>query len=87
MPNEADLMIAVWGAVTRIFGEHGASKASLALISYNCDRKFAVVRVNLDMMNDVRAALATVTSIGGQGTAIHVLGVSGTIKALLRNLK
>ena len=82
MPIEKKFMDAVWGAVTQMFGEYGASMASLALISYDCEKKLAVIRVNLDMVNKMRAALATVTSIGGEAVAVHVIAVSGTIRAL-----
>ena len=80
-------MDAVWGSVTRVFGEYGASLASLALISYNAERKFAVLRANLVAVDNVRAALATITSLSGKVAAVHVLAVSGTIKALRENLE
>jgi RNase P/RNase MRP subunit POP5 len=87
VPAEREFMDAVWGAVTRLFGEYGASLASLALISYDCERKAAVLRTNLGVVDNVRAALASITSLGGKEAAVHVLAVSGTIKALRRNLE
>jgi RNase P/RNase MRP subunit POP5 len=85
VPSERDFIDTVWAAVTRLFGEYGASLTSLALISYDCDRKFAVIRANLQATDNVRAALATITSLGGKDAAVHVLAVSGTIKALHKN--
>lgn len=86
-PNEREFMDAVWGAVTRLFGEYGASLANLVLINYDCESKRAIIRTNLDTLNNVRAALATITSVGGKNAAFHVLAVSGTIKALSENLE
>jgi RNase P/RNase MRP subunit POP5 len=35
----------------------------------------------------VRASSATITSIAGKETSVHVLGVSGTLKALYARAK
>jgi RNase P/RNase MRP subunit POP5 len=34
----------------------------------------------------VRASLATVTAVAGKGASLHVLAVSGTLKALYANV-
>jgi len=78
-------MDAIWAALTRLYGEVGASQAGLSLINFDTKRKVAVVRVLLACMPQVRAALATVTIIGGVETALHILAVSGTLKALFSN--
>lgn len=82
MPSEKELMDAVWGSVARLYGEVGASMTSMALISFDVERKIAVVRTSLVTLNNVRASLACITSIAGGAAAVHVLAVSGTIKAL-----
>lgn len=82
-PSEREFLDAVWAAVVRMYGEYGASKAYLALIRYDCEVKHAVLRANLDFVDNVRTALATMTSINGCPAAVHVVAVSGTIKALL----
>ncbi len=80
--SEHEFLDAAWFAVTRLYGEVGASLAGLALISFDAEDKFAVLRCNLSFADNVRAALATVTSIAAKPAAVHVVGVSGTIKAL-----
>lgn len=85
-PAEREFMDAVWSSVTRLYGEFGASLTSLALISFSSEEKVAVVRSNLVAVDNVRTALATITSLEGKAAAVHVLSVSGTIKALNKNL-
>jgi RNase P/RNase MRP subunit POP5 len=85
VPGEREFTDAVWATVTQLFGEHGASVANLALTSYDCKRKSAIVRANLVAVDNVRAALATITSLGGKDAAVHVAAVSGTLKALGKN--
>jgi len=85
--NSKDLMDAVWDSFLRIYGEYGASKAGLTLIDYDAERKLAIIRVTHTEVEKARVALATITSIATKPAAIHVLKVSGTIKALRRKLK
>ena len=87
LPNEREFIDAVWAAVTKLYGEVGASLTGLALISFNTERKIAVIRVMLAAMDTVRSSLATITSITGKETSVHVLAVSGTLKALYSNVK
>jgi RNase P/RNase MRP subunit POP5 len=82
VPTERELMDAIWAAVTKLYGEVGASLTGLALIDFDVERKVAVIRVSLASLDMVRASLATVTIIAGRWTAVHVLAVSGTLKAL-----
>ena len=85
--GEHEFLDAVWAVVTKLYGEVGASLAGLALISYDVGGKFGVLRVNLGFADNVRTALATMTSIGGKSVAVHVVGVSGTIKGLHRQFQ
>jgi ribonuclease P/MRP protein subunit POP5 len=87
MPAEREFIDAVWTAVTKLYGEVGASLTGLALIDFDVERKVAVLRVSLAELNMLRASLATITSIGDKEAAVHVLGVSGTLKALYGRAK
>jgi len=82
LPSRREFMEAVWGAVTKLHGEHGASLTSLALIDYDSERKMAVLRTSLATLDLVRASLALIKSVAGSEAAVHVTAVSGTIKAL-----
>lgn len=84
--NSQEFMDAVWAAVVKLYGEHGTSRTGLTLIDYDAERRFAVIRTMLVTVDMVRAALASMTKIGGKPLAVHVLTVSGTIKGAYRNI-
>jgi ribonuclease P/MRP protein subunit POP5 len=86
VPSEREIMDAIWTAVTKLFGEVGASLTELALMNFDVERKIAVVRTSLVSLLSVRASLATITSVAGRDASVHVLAVSGTIKALQKNI-
>ena len=86
VPSEREFMDAVWGAVSKLYGEVGASLTSLALINFDIERKVVVVRTSLATLDSVRASLASLTRVAGKEAAVHVLAVSGTIKALLEKI-
>jgi RNase P/RNase MRP subunit POP5 len=80
-------MDAVWGAVTKLYGEYGASLTGLTLIDYNEEKKTAVIRVALAAVGMVRTSLASILSIANREAAVHVVAVSGTIKSLREKLE
>ena len=81
-PSRREFIDAVWSAVAKLYGEYGASLTSLALINYDLEKKTAVIRTSLATLELVRASLAAITSLADSEAAVHVLAVSGTIKAL-----
>ena len=87
MLSSHELIDAIWSAVSKLYGEYGASQAGLTLIDYDVEKRFAVIRTTHTTLDMVRTALASITKIGNKPGAIHVLRVSGTIKALYRNVK
>ncbi len=82
LPSERELVDAVWGSLTRLYGEVGASQSMLSLIVFDVERRVAVFRVTLACLLPLRASLAAVTCVAGVVASLHVLAVSGTIKAL-----
>jgi RNase P/RNase MRP subunit POP5 len=84
--DSREFMDAVWGAVLKLYGEYGASRAGLVLIDYDMEKRFAVIRTMHTTVDMVRTALASMTKIGNKPVAVHVLTVSGTIKALYKKV-
>jgi RNase P/RNase MRP subunit POP5 len=87
LPSEHEFIDLVWAAITKLYGEVGASATSLCLINFYVERKIAVIRVSLSTLSMVKASVATITRILGKDAAVHVLAVSGTLKALYSNVK
>jgi RNase P/RNase MRP subunit POP5 len=81
-PTPKEFIDAVWSAVTKLYGEYGASLASLALIDYNAEKKKAMIRTALATVDIVRTALSSITFLAGKEAAVHVVAVSGTVKSL-----
>ncbi len=84
--DERDLIDAIWNAVLQLFGEYGASQANIRLIEYDLQRNYAVVRCPHTALERVRASITSVTQIDGKPVSIHVMGVSGTLKALRKKV-
>ena len=80
--NEQTLLDAVQASVHRLFGEYGASKANVKLIKIVPEKRQLVIRCSHMMLERVRAAIASTIELDGKTVAIHVVGVSGTLKAL-----
>lgn len=80
------LIDAIWNGVSLLYGEYGASKTNLSLIEYNSETNRAILRTSLVSLNQVRASLITITSIADTQVSLHVLAISGTIKALKKNI-
>ena len=85
--TEREFIDAVWVAVTNLYGEVGASTTGLSLINLDMERKIAVIRTSLATLSIVKASVAAITSILGKNAAVHVLAVSGTLKARYSNVK
>lgn len=85
--SSGELMDAVWNAVLKLYGEYGASRSGLKLIGYDAEKGLAVIRTLHTTVEMVRAALASITKIRDKPAVIHVLTISGTIRALHKKIK
>ncbi len=79
-------MRTIRSAAVRLYGEYGASKMNLYLVTYDAEKGIAILRTTQESIDLTRAALATITEIGGKPAAIHVLRISGTIKTLHKKM-
>ncbi len=70
----------------QLFGEYGASQTSLSLIGYDKKNEVMVVRCSHKALDMVRASIAAVMEIDRIKVAIHVIAVSGTLRALRKKL-
>ena len=86
-PTPKEFMDAVWSAVSKLYGEYGASLTGLALIDYNVEKKTAVIRTALASVGIVRTSLASITCMAGEEAAVHVVAVSGTLKSLYERMR
>jgi len=80
--EERDVRDAVWSAVIQLFGEYGASQAGLFLVQYDRQRREAVLRCSHKALPMVHASVASVTKMKDKPATIHVLRISGTLRAL-----
>lgn len=84
--SQRDVKSAFWSALLQLFGEHGASQVSFTLIDYNPQKGQAIVRCSHKALEMVRASIASITEINEKPAAIHVMGVSGTLRALRKKI-
>jgi RNase P/RNase MRP subunit POP5 len=82
-----EFLEALWSAILRLYGEYGASKIGLTMISYDAENGIAIIRVAHTGIEKVRVAVASITEIMAKPVAIHILAVSGTLKALHKKIR
>ena len=82
--DERTVMDAVEASVQRLFGEYGASKANLRLIKGVPQKCQLVIRCSHKALEEVKAAIASTIEVNGKAAALHVVGVSGTLRALYK---
>ncbi|MDM7939240.1 MAG: Rpp14/Pop5 family protein [Methanothrix sp.] len=76
--STGELMKEIHSAQFSLFGDAGASKNRLKLISF--DGQSGLLRCSHAHIQETRAILATIYSINGIRVSLHSKGISGTIK-------
>jgi ribonuclease P/MRP protein subunit POP5 len=84
--TERAVMNAIWKAILQLYGEYGASQTDLRLVEADQERNYAVVRCSHKSLEKTRASIASITEINGKPAAVHVIGVSGTLRALRKKV-
>ena len=84
-PSEDLVWETIKNSVLNLYGISGFSIIDPILISYDEAGHKGVVRCRHDQLRCMRTALAYVTSVGSEASALRVDRVSGTIKGLKRN--
>lgn len=81
-----ELLNAVWKAIMQLFGEYGASQCELTLVRDHKQKDYFILRCSRKALPLVRASIASITEIDEKRATVHVLRVSGTLKALRKKL-
>lgn len=84
--SQNEFISTLWEYIIKLFGEYGASKTGLTLIEYQEIKRLAIIRVLHKEVETVRAAIAAVKKVKDKPAAVHVLKVSGTLRALREKL-
>jgi ribonuclease P/MRP protein subunit POP5 len=77
-----EVLDAVWNALTQLFGEYGASQSELAFIHDYKQKGYFILRCSRRALPRIKASITSITEIREKPATIHVLRVSGTLKAL-----
>ncbi len=65
-----------------LYGVTGATAMNMRVIEWNDENQVAIIRVNHNRLNEMRATLAHISEIGGVDLRVDIKRVSGTIKTL-----
>ncbi len=84
--DSKEFMDTIWAAITKLYGEYGASKTGLTMINYEVGQRIVTIRAANAAVDMIRAALASTTKVDDVPVALHVLAVSGTLKALNKRI-
>jgi len=72
-----ELLREIFSCTGSLLGDVGSSECGIRLLTFE-DSK-GIIRCKHTRTEQTRAAVATITNIGGCQAAIHILGISGTV--------
>jgi len=78
---------AILDSMTRLFGAKGLSEADLRLVSFDPSSGVGILRCSHRAVWMVRASLTLISNVSSSRASVHVVRVSGTIKALRERVK
>ena len=82
-----DLQNAVWMSLLRYFGEYTASQTGLFLVEYDENMKRGIFRCFHKFLNLLKTSIVATTEINNSRAIIHILLVSGTLKAIRKKTR
>jgi len=80
--KKAEIEGAIFDSIVNLFGEHGFSLMNPKLMDFDENEQIGVIKCARAEAQRVKASLALVNKIGEMQAAIHVKGISGTLKKL-----
>jgi ribonuclease P/MRP protein subunit POP5 len=79
-----EVVRAIWSETLGFLGERTASELELWVLDYDEARQVGFLVCSHKQVDKVKACLTLVSSVKDKRLMVHVLGVSGTVKALNR---
>ncbi len=80
--SESLFVSTIFGKAHFLYGVTGTTAMNIRVIEWDDEKQAAIVRVNHNKLNEMRAALAHISEIGGAEVRVDIRRVSGTIKTL-----
>ena len=75
--NREELLREMFSCVGSLIGDVGSSECGIRVLTFE-DSK-GIIRCAHTKTEQTRAAVATITHIGGKRVVVHILGISGTV--------
>lgn len=72
-----ELLREMFSRVGSLIGDIGSSECGIRVLTF--DDSKGIIRCSRTKTDQARAALATITHIGGKRVMLHIFGISGTV--------